>query len=159
MSTKSYSSKQEKQIAQYLGWDVVVGSGSRPLNPGDIIGDMFLGECKTHVDSGNRLVFNKSVWVKICKEAAYRFRYPVLFVDDGSQKLENTWCMFSSYAAGFDILRFNYPHKFRTNLSCSLESLESGLVVSGVPSVYELVFNNESVCLTRLTTFKEIFYS
>ena len=36
MNNKYYSDRQEKMIADYLGWKQVVGSGSRPFTPGDV---------------------------------------------------------------------------------------------------------------------------
>ena len=94
MSTKDFSSVQERTIAEYLGWKVVTGSGSRAGCPGDITSDSWLGECKTHVNSGKKISFNRSVWNKISCEAASKFKYPVLFVDDGSQSISRTWCLF-----------------------------------------------------------------
>lgn len=88
-----FSDKQEHQIAQALGWNVVPGSGARHLYPGDVCGIDWLGECKTHITPNCAIVFNLKVWHKISEEAAARQRYPVLFVDDGSQLLSNTWCM------------------------------------------------------------------
>ena len=94
-STKYYSSKQENAIADYLGWRVVSGSGARDCHPGDIVSDSWLGECKTHTSSGRQISFNKFVWHKICEEAQSKFKFPVLFVDDGSQSISKTWCLFS----------------------------------------------------------------
>lgn len=91
--TKYYSCKQESSIADYLGWKVVPGSGARDFNPGDIISESHLGECKTHVSQTDKIKFFSSVWNKIQKEAESKMRCPVLFVDNGTQKIENTWCM------------------------------------------------------------------
>lgn len=92
--TKYYSNIQEKTIADYLGWDVVAGSGAASCRPGDISSPDWLGECKTHVSPGKRIEFKLSVWTKIKDEAVSRFKLPALFVDDGSQKLTRTWVMF-----------------------------------------------------------------
>lgn len=92
--TKHFSNKQEKLIADYLNWAVVVGSGARDFHPGDITSDDWLCECKTHTSSGHDIYFNRDVWKKLSNEAISKFKFPVLFVDDGSQKVENTWCMF-----------------------------------------------------------------
>ena len=86
-STKYYSSKQEETVAKYLGWGVVSGSGSRAGKPGDISGAHFLGECKTHTQPNQQLLFDKDVWKKLQNEAQSTHRFPVLVVDDGSQKL------------------------------------------------------------------------
>lgn len=92
-ATKQFSSKQENLIAFDLHWDVVSGSGARPTVPGDIISPDWLGECKTHVKPGYSISFLVDVWIKICNEALMKHRKPALFVDDGSQKLDNTWVM------------------------------------------------------------------
>ena len=94
-STKYYSNIQEKQIADALGWHQVSGSGARNLHPGDVISDDWMGECKTHTKPGNKIVFDFKVWEKIRDEAISQFKYAVLFSDDGSQRLDKTWCMFN----------------------------------------------------------------
>lgn len=93
MSKKEASMKQEKLISSMLGWDVVKGSGARHLHPGDVYSNEWLGECKTHVQPGKMITFSYSVWNKIVDEATSLRRYPVLFVDDGSQTISKTWCM------------------------------------------------------------------
>lgn len=93
-STKYYSSIQEDTVAKYLGWGVVSGSGSRAGKPGDISGAHFLGECKTHTQPNQKLLFDQDVWKKLKGEAQSTHRFPVLVVDDGSQKIGKTWCMF-----------------------------------------------------------------
>lgn len=93
MSTKDFSNVQEKSVAKYLGWKVVTGSGAAACHPGDIESDEFLGECKTHTKPGHRLVFDHKVWNKLCEEAVFKHRWPVLVTDDGSQSIDKTWCM------------------------------------------------------------------
>lgn len=93
MSKKDFSNKQEKLIANSLNWSVVKGSGARHLYPGDIYSDEWLGECKTHVEAGKLIQFNFKVWNKIVDESMSVRKYPVLFVDDGSQSLSKTWCI------------------------------------------------------------------
>lgn len=92
-NTKIYSSKQEKMVADLLGWEVVSGSGAAACFPGDVIGDEWLGECKTHTEPGHKIFFSKDVWDKIKQEAVVKRRFPVLFTDDGTQKEVNTWCL------------------------------------------------------------------
>lgn len=91
--TKYYSDRQEKMVAHYLGWQQVTGSGARPTFVGDVIGDTWLGECKTHVSLTDKITFRFDVWDKLEKEAISRFQDPVLIVDDGSQKPENTFVL------------------------------------------------------------------
>lgn len=94
MDTKKFSRIQETTIAKYLGWKVVSGSGARDCHPGDVKSDEWLGECKTHTQAGINIKFVYTVWKKICAEAESQFKVPVLFVDDGSQRLDKTWCLF-----------------------------------------------------------------
>lgn len=93
MATKTYSTRQENMIAQWLDWKVVAGSGAAACFPGDVISDDWLGECKTHVEPGHKIFFSKSVWDKIKDEAMVKRRFPVLFVDDGTQSIGHTWCL------------------------------------------------------------------
>ena len=93
MNNKYYSDKQERLIADYLGWKQVVGSGSRPFTPGDVGSYNWLGECKTHDTEKKNIVFLKRHWLKICEEAYARHRRPILFTDNGTQRAENTWVM------------------------------------------------------------------
>ena len=83
----------EKMIANYLGWKQVSGSGSRPMHPGDVISEEWLGECKTHITSGQKIIFYFDVWDKLAEEAVSQFKNPVLFVDDGSQTIDKTFAM------------------------------------------------------------------
>ena len=93
MSTKDFSNIQEHKVAEFLGWNIISGSGSRACRPGDIYSNQWLGECKTHIDSGHKIEFKYSVWCKIADEAASKFKFPVLIVDDGSQRIDHTWCL------------------------------------------------------------------
>lgn len=95
MATKDYSNKQEKMIADYLNWKVVSGSGAAPCVPGDVISYSWLGECKTHTSEKEDITFLDSWWQKIKEEAVVKHRNPVLCVDNGTQKSNCTWCLFS----------------------------------------------------------------
>lgn len=111
---KKFSSKQEKILASSLGWHVVSGSGSRNLKPGDIVSNEWLGECKTHVEPNKRIKFVYSIWNKIVDEASFVRKFPVLFVDDGSQKPSSTWCITTVLPPKPHIV-MTYP--FKTNSS------------------------------------------
>lgn len=96
--TKQYSDKQEKLVANYMSedddiWRQVTGSGARPNFPGDVLSKDWLVECKTHTKPNQKLIFVFKVWDKIFYEASGIFRKPVLVTDDGSQRLEKTYCM------------------------------------------------------------------
>lgn len=153
MATKDYSSKQEKMIADVLGWECVVASGARACHPGDVRDDNWLGECKTHVTAGNRIKFVYREWAKICEEATSKLRWPILFVDDGSQKECNTWCMVNTKTAPFD-----HPVKSRTVSRSSL-FLDDKLIEScdATPShILRFEFNGADVLVMRLSTFSEL---
>lgn len=96
--TKYYSDKQEKLVANYMSedddiWCQVKGSGSRPNFPGDVLSKDWLAECKTHTTPNKPIIFVFRVWDKIYYEASGIFKKPVLVTDDGSQRLEKTYCM------------------------------------------------------------------
>lgn len=164
MSTKDYSFRQEHSIASALGWEVVSGSGARPCVPGDIISDDWLGECKTHVDSGKPIAFNYKVWLKICDEAAMKHRSPALFVDDGSQSLANTWVLcYYHTISGHELFKIAYPKATIPNISATLQYF-TDLVQSAKPLLgrsYEYViivhkWHNDNVAIMPFDTFKEI---
>lgn len=161
--TKFFSSKQEKLVAAELGWDVVTGSGARDCHPGDIISDAWLGECKTHTTSGKPIKFDASVWKKISDEAQSKFKYPVLFVDDGSQSIETTWCLFpcklvsapGSKMVELDIsvrrnLSFNHAKMAKT-YKANQQELGVALVILSVK-----LFGT-TLGLVPLNIFKEMF--
>ena len=92
-STKYYSSRQESMVASFLGWSIVTGSGSRPFHPGDVGDEYYLGECKTSEVETDRIKIMKSHWQKISNEAMGAHKIPVLFVDNGTQKPDGTFCV------------------------------------------------------------------
>lgn len=167
-TTKDAGSAFEKMVAEYLGWDVVAGSGAAPCHPGDLKSDAWLAECKTHMKSGNRIAFLKSVWHKIKDEAASKFRFPVLFADDGSQVTDKTWCMFSldvssadeavcltNYGKSifklsdtritFDHMRAKADYRFQTNDNDTSKI------------VYVLEYDSGKVGICPLEVFRDLF--
>lgn len=158
MSTKDYSTKQEKMIASYLGWNVVPASGARDFHPGDIRSDRWLGECKTHQVSGNKIIFRKDVWKKICEEAQSQFKIPALFVDDGSQKIENTWVIFPSHACIQKPFRSRKVQSFvKVNLTCTCKELEEIVLTTADIQVFNFDNKIVNVCLCNLIKFEEMF--
>lgn len=108
-SKKECSERQERAIADFLGWNRVTGSGSRNFHPGDVVSDSWLGECKTHVGGGQNVVFMFDVWDKISNEAQSQMKHPVLFVDDGSQTIDSTMVMIRiPDRADFSRIRFEF---------------------------------------------------
>ena len=154
--TKYYSTKQENSIADYLGWSVVAASGARPFHPGDIRSDDFLGECKTHTSKQSDIVIYKDVWRKITSEATSVMKRPVLFVDNGTQKIKNTWCVL--------------PERFLSDkniIQCDIIMTESKNKLLFSHEVWDAILEinkcatfkiyDESLLLMKLNTFKILF--
>lgn len=93
MTNKEASSKQEKMVANFMGWEVVSGSGARPFRPGDVQNENYLVECKTHTSEQKTVVFQKKHWDKINVEARSVNKYPALITDNGTQRYDSTWVM------------------------------------------------------------------
>jgi len=93
MTNKEASSKQENMVANFMGWEVVSGSGARPFSPGDVKNEHYLVECKTHVKEQKNVVFVKAHWDKIKKESMSTGKYPALITDNGTQIKNATWVM------------------------------------------------------------------
>lgn len=156
MSTKDFSNKQEKLIANYLGWSVVSGSGARDCHPGDIIGDEWLGECKTHEKSNSPIFFSLSVWNKICEEATYRHKNPVLFTDDGSQSTDTTWCITNLFSVTLeDYCIKDFPKNFQKNISFD-NSFASELYQKNESTLFKVKFGKSNVAILPLRMFKDI---
>lgn len=147
-NNKTFSSKQEKLIASYLDWTVIAGSGSRPTAVGDIRSDEWLGECKTHTTPNHSITFNAKVWAKIREEATAKFKHPALFVDDGSQLVGRTWCMFPLNVLDLsDATILDYPKPIKTNITFSLSDLKSD-------NLYKATYDDVPVIITGLATFE-----
>ena len=153
MSTKDHSSLQESNIANYLGWQVVSGSGSRLCRPGDIISDEWLGECKTHITKDNKLVFLMNVWDKIREEAVSQYKCPALFVDDGSKQIDKTWVMFSTNINPFMTFVCNMIDQ---KIGASLR-FDHWSMICNCTNVLGIQFNcNKNICVTTLPKFKQL---
>ena len=164
MATKDFSSKQEKMIADKLGWSVVAGSGAAACYPGDVIGDEWLGECKTHTSPGHKIIFKKDIWSKICDEAMIKHRFPVLFTDDGSQKENHTWCLF--HASRVDMGRcvlHPLDKIIKVNISLSDEYLHErrNKFIAETPGIIHaflgIWYDMTPVVIMRLSDFCELF--
>ena len=93
MDNKEASYLQEHEVARFMGWDVVTGSGARPCKPGDVISEYFLVECKTHTKEQKNICFKQTHWNKIKTEAMAKHKRPLLVTDNGTQDYRNTWVM------------------------------------------------------------------
>ena len=162
MATKDYSSIQENRIANALNWKVVPGSGARPMNVGDVVSDNWVGECKTHVEPGHKIVFKFDVWRKIFEEAASCFKQPVMFVDDGSQLLDNTWCLFAPHGYYGEFLLVDYPYTIRSNILFESGALYKHMKSQSAvyPVIYQVVLSKsvaETVHLCHFSSFLKLF--
>ena len=178
MSTKTYSSRQEGLIADWLGWELVPASGARNFHPGDLRSSEWLGECKTHVNPTQHIKFSKDVWNKIIEESSAEFKYPVLFVDNGTQTLTGCWCMFNHhlYKKDFNYFIVNSENYMDLNRLIKLsqssisfhhvellnayKKLRSTNVSCGITDhlVIDLgKFGNMNCCICPLTEFVDMF--
>ena len=152
MTNRECSNAQEHMVAKLLSWKVVSGSGARACHPGDVESGSWLGECKTHVKQHVPVCFKHDVWVKICDEAASRYKYPILFCDDGVRKPDHTWCIFSAHVLPDLVDGVNYPFPIQTNVTFSHKALINEL--STCPdSLIKVMWNNNLMCLCTLSKF------
>ena len=142
---KECSNRQEETIAKYLGWYKVSGSGSRPCKPGDIYNETWLGECKTHIRFQNSIIFKFKEWDKINEEATSQFKNAVLFVDNGTQLIENTLCLLqiSQYKLLEDI---NLP-------IINTASIRYNSIADIDPQ--QFIRNDQILCVMPLVVFKQ----
>lgn len=160
MSLKEFSHKQETKIAEFLDWQVVKGSGSRPGYPGDIYNEEWLGECKTHITSGHKIHFDLKIWSKIVDEATSQFKQAAYFVDDGSQRSDRTWVMFPlrdlpSTVLILQVSNVSTTYNFQSTLQIQdMLNQKTGTKFDKV--VYKFLFGRRQVLVTDLTTFREL---
>ena len=163
MTKKEASDAQEKMIAKLLGWRQVTGSGSRNNFPGDVSGDEWLGECKTHVTT-HKVVFKESVWDKIREEATARFKYPVYFSDNGWQRPQYTWVVFSERELPKEFSVIDYPKDVKSSLSFDATDMLLS-ITDNYDVAYLFAFNTKSnelstkkrrLLLTKLSVFERL---
>lgn len=71
LPTRSYSSKQERQIAKTFDGTCTSNSGATPYQPGDVYLDDYLIECKTRMTHCDSITIKKEWLDKIRKEALF----------------------------------------------------------------------------------------
>ena len=135
-----------------------------------------LENARPHTVRKDDISFMATHWLKICNEAESQFKYPALFVDDGSQKLDHTWVMFrdkvfldpnkivadetthpelAGYLHGTVNLKFN-----RKNLQMFYDQLQSIKEKAGMDNQFIVIhakFSNEIVAIMPLPEFSERF--
>lgn len=163
MSTKDFSSVQERQIAEFLHWEIVIGSGAIACRPGDVKSDIWLGECKTHITDKESITFYLHHWNKIAEEAQSKFKRPILFVDDGTQSLVNTWCMIPLSAIE-GTGRQVFPNKIyrQSSKTVRFNSREMYREISNLASIndnpyFSVQFGDYKVAILHIDIFKECF--
>lgn len=163
MTKKEASDKQEKMVAKLLGWKQVTGSGSRNNFPGDVSGEGWLGECKTHVED-HKVVFKEQVWKKIWEEATARFKYPAYFSDNGSQLAKYTWVIITERELPKDYTIVDYPKDVKNSLSFAADDMLFS-ILDHYNSAYLFAFNTKSdeistkrnrLLLMKLSAFEEL---
>lgn len=162
--TKYYSSIQENKVAKHLGWSVVSGSGARPFHKADIFNSEFLGECKTHVDKCENIVFKLEHWDKINKEAMSDMKCPILFTDNGTQSIDFTYCLlpytFLStrlYSDEYEITQLDLDNKF-TNIMIPIDRLVKDSNIYDNILIYKSKLGKSNVGIISLNDFKELIY-
>lgn len=152
MATKDYSNKQEELIAKYLGWKRVSASGARDCHPGDIKSEEWLGECKTHTKPIKEIRFVHSQWSKICEEAMTSRRFPVMFVDNGTQAISGTWCMMREFQVSHAPVEYIISDKSTLVLKAEdfMRYQELGVNCLGYN------FHNEKVVVMPISEFKKL---
>lgn len=164
MTNKEASTSQENMVANYMGWRVVTGSGSRPFRPGDVQNDHFLVECKTHTEPQEKIIFYTKHWAKISEEAQAKHRYPALVVDNGTQKSQNTWVMLSRSVIPDDraFRHFNIPNTSTSgntitfNHSAVSNRFKLGHQLDRINFFPEWC-NNEQIAIMPLEEFKKFY--
>lgn len=163
MTNKEASTKQEKMVANYMGWKVVAGSGNRPFTPGDVNSTYFLIECKTHTTEQTSIVFHKNHWDKISMEANAKHRFPVLIVDNGVQKPENTWVAFPARAINCQTNKINETCNTSTSGNTitynkeELNSLYRGNRIDEAFTILMEKFGNDKIAIMPLEDFREFY--
>ena len=170
MTNKEASDKQEKLVANYLGWKQVTGSGSRPTHPGDVVGKEWMGECKTHTKPRKTITLKKSVWNKICEEAYSHHKFPSYFIDDGTQTYDGTWVVFKEcilpkeYTDSSNTHIFiTFPQDVKDQITFDCDKYSNLFNVNDFVFLFQFDTNASDVMrkrdklfLTKLSTFRKI---
>jgi len=160
LDNKYFSNRQEQTVANYLGWRVVRGSGARPMHPGDIEGSDWIGECKTHTKLKSKVAFNQAVWAKLCNEATSKMKKPVLIVDSGTQRVDDTWVMVPTKLLPVELLNsggfvdIDDKGKCPTTLSLDVNTLRANTDQGKI--LNRVGFGNMPVSIMTLMTFNSI---
>lgn len=83
-STRYYSDRQEKKVARAVKGRKTPNSGSTPYVKGDVLNELFLLECKTHMSPTNKFTIRKE-WIDKNREEAFQMgrKYDAIVIDFG----------------------------------------------------------------------------
>ncbi len=155
--TKYYSVKQERMIADYLGWNTTPASGAKACKPGDIVSDEWIAECKTHVEETGKIIFYHKVWDKLKTEAMSIMKRPVLFVDNGTQKIKNTWCLISSNYVNPEFANVKSMNHITIGKPDMINISFNHCLLDDSMNLHDIAFykwGKETVAVMKLDTFK-----
>lgn len=174
MSTKDFSSKQEELVAEFLGGSLVPGSGAR-MEKGDVNAGNYIIECKTHVKPQKRVILKMSDYAKLNTEALGALKIPVLVSDNGTQTLENQWCIvpevtFTAFRQSvrdvpLSIIQLNVSTVKVTDTQISFDSstlmalqerAEAGPMSKGRRVAFSVKWKDQKVWLVSLINLKSI---
>lgn len=166
-STRYYSNIQEKNISNFLSGTVVAGSGSDKFAPGDVKTDKYLIECKTHIKEVAVVEFVSSHWDQIVAEAARCGRFPVLCVDNGTQKIENTFILTNQHSINIgsvDLYKLPVsPNGKNISFACEgILKLFSSLDDICDPTIPGFAFKwneKDNVVIMRIRDFKDVMFT
>lgn len=85
--TRFYSDRQEKKVAKAVKGKQTPNSGSTPYIKGDVLNELFLLECKTHMEPTNKFTIKKE-WIDKNEEEAFQMHrpYSAVVIDFGDGK-------------------------------------------------------------------------
>lgn len=150
--TKYYSEKQERYVANKLGWEQVVASGARDFHPGDVKSDDWIGECKTRTKIIDKIEIKRLWWDKLVSEANSVRKSPALFVDNGD--IHNLWVVsYSTYEDTIYITAELSGKYIRKNVSFKIGELESNTVYH----ISDWDYGFHKAVLMKFELFKEMY--
>lgn len=82
--TRFYSKQQENRVAKAVNGKRTANSGATAFVKGDVVGDDFLYECKTHTEPRETMTVRKE-WFEKNKEEAFQMgkHYSAVVIDFG----------------------------------------------------------------------------
>lgn len=166
-SNRYYSNIQEKNVANFLSGKVVAGSGSDKFAPGDVKTDRYLIECKTHVKKTDTIKFQFSHWEQIASEAARCGRFPVLCVDNGTQKIENTFILTNEHSiniSNVDLYKLPVISNgkniiFTCDIVLNLFTKLADISESTIPGFAFKWDEKDTVVIMQISDFKDVMFT